>query len=179
MFDVFEELPGRSDATVGWCRHVDARAHRGEHDSLHDPELFTGADTAGAGDAAAALPPPPPPEEPATTTVRVTTWGGGGATGVYRTTTRPRSGISGIGAVAVVETIVVVGGSIANAGCGCSTTSVAAALVPIAINVVPHASEAPVHARILAQRVGKSLFRITARPRRSRRWRPSAWRSSR
>ncbi len=92
---------------------------------------------------------------------------------MYRTTTRPRSGMSGMGTVVVVAMmVVVIGGSIATGASGCSTASVAAAFDVTAISVVPHASDAPVHARILAQRVGKSLFKITACPRRTRRRQP-------
>ena len=86
--DSLEKATGLGDRVFGWGRDVDGRPHRPEEVSLHDPELCTGAEGAGAGAAgaapagAAAEPPPPPPEDPATTTVRVTTCGGGGGTGV-------------------------------------------------------------------------------------------------
>jgi hypothetical protein len=73
------------DRVVGRSRDVDGRPHGLEKVSLHDPELCTGADGAGAGAAGAAdagAAAEPPPEDPATTTVRVTTCGGGGGTGV-------------------------------------------------------------------------------------------------
>lgn len=80
---------------------------------------------------------------------------------MYLTTTRPRSGIFGMGAVVVLVVDVVVGGSIACGWMGSSAVVIALALLATAIAVVPQASAAPVQAAILAQRIGNSLLMIT------------------
>jgi hypothetical protein len=75
--------------------------------------------------------------------------------------TSPRFGRSGTGATVAVVVDVVVGDSTASGSVSSSAGAVELVLLATAIAVVPHASAAPVHAAIFAQRIGRSLLNIT------------------